>query len=1275
MRALALGDQTIDKLSRISLGQFKQALERANSPRQRVAIGIIWAQRLADAATTKRDLDAALFRFAQHLRASASSAFTPRANRKTLEFAAHLAFAQLRDRPLGYRRYEPPDQSELPAEIWSIALGHPRTEWASLVTDVGAAIRAGSPQTAAAVPVEIPKWLSPPPAERASARLLEVAPWQLADDANDVHGSLEDLPRAYGAFVTNDWANASELAAGTRQSMGRLWAPNESVEGRALFAWLRALPLLDLIFNDGAAAGMHHLLSSIELLSRVADGSCQETVEALLERVPAEPSGDHAADLDWAAVRYRMCRALGHEIALADLANPTKARLRALWRQAHPDLPFADETTFDFISVLDSPFAQALTNLGRRAADDLAGTHRAIGVLEEFATGPEREVLGLVATAVLRHSEVHDGARSMQALLDLGSLLVEASDEVRLCGSLLLQEACLPLLTAIRDENAQQIERLSSAGGPAIVAHLLTDRLPLLCPEGTELELELLLRNEGTMAARDLSVGSLTSEAFLVGGTGDPVGDIPAGAERRVKVTAETRAVCREAAIDVSLSWTDDFDRERQMRTRFNAEAERESRWTPADRNPFQLSSIEDPDRLIGRDVYIEAFLNAARSGASMYVTGLKRVGKTSLVRVGLKLLESEGALAVYLPLGRALGPTPGAADLVVAMLEKLSDAAQDANPDVDVPAFVAPPDDASFPRTADRWLSRLHRVLPRGTRGVIALDDFDELPVHLRSGPEADALFLFLRSLIDEDWLSLTFIGSEVLPTLLSSQSQRLNQVDPMIVENFGSREETGQLLARPSSDRIDWTDEAVDLVHALTEGNPYYATIIGSRVWTHLRERARTLAQVSDVGRAVDDLARTENPSHFMHLWSDDPEGLDAASPRAIRSSAVLRSVARCSSTPGAQVARQEVVAVAQEWIPGSTSEQLHETCSGLVRRGVLDEREPGAVRLRIPVVGRWLLAAGSRHLDEVYRDSALARPATRVVTAADYVQLARGLEYQGRTVGAVDLQGWVEQLPDPSHRYLAFQVLKRVCTAGYFSQSRLQTEVVPKLVSSLRLGPLNGRELRATNGYLTRVLLLDHGARGSSAPALQRMMLTHLRLAKGAVTPIDEVAERVRREEPSLVLVVDEFAGSGSQITRVVDELATELSSLGQDWNEQVAIGVGLGVVAGPDAEASLADRPCEVAIGVRLSNEVKAFDDGSDVFESDSDREAAKDLFAAIGRSLSVRPALGYRNQGLLVVFESNCPNNSLPALWKTGTYGGRDWNPVFQRLDARTRNPT
>ena len=70
--------------------------------------------------------------------------------------------------------------------------------------------------------------------------------------------------------------------------------------------------------------------------------------------------------------------------------------------------------------------------------------------------------------------------------------------------------------------------------------------------------------------------------------------------------------------------------------------------------------------------------------------------------------------------------------------------------------------------------------------------------------------------------------------------------------------------------------------------------------------------------------------------------------------------------------------------------------------------------------------------------------------------------------------------------------------------------------------------------------------------------------------------------------------------------------------------------------------------------------------AEIFDSEDELQSAQDLFGAIGRSLYRQQPFGFGGKGLLVLFENNCPNNTLPAFWHSGFWRGRKWIPLFER---------
>ena len=132
-------------------------------------------------------------------------------------------------------------------------------------------------------------------------------------------------------------------------------------------------------------------------------------------------------------------------------------------------------------------------------------------------------------------------------------------------------------------------------------------------------------------------------------------------------------------------------------------------------------------------------------------------------------------------------------------------------------------------------------------------------------------------------------------------------------------------------------------------------------------------------------------------------------------------------------------------------------------------------------------------------------------------------------------------------------------------------------------------------------------------------------------------------------------------------VISSLQSALTEQRPTWPEQIAIVAAVGVAADSSTLDTIKSIGCEAIAGLELGPRGRAFDPNSEVFETAADMVVAKDLFTAIGSALGAQPPLGFKNQGLLAVFESNCPNNTLPVLWRSGQYAGRTWHALFDRM--------
>lgn len=163
------------------------------------------------------------------------------------------------------------------------------------------------------------------------------------------------------------------------------------------------------------------------------------------------------------------------------------------------------------------------------------------------------------------------------------------------------------------------------------------------------------------------------------------------------------------------------------------------------------------------------------------------------------------------------------------------------------------------------------------------------------------------------------------------------------------------------------------------------------------------------------------------------------------------------------------------------------------------------------------------------------------------------------------------------------------------------------------------------------------------------------------------MEDVPKRMAKMADAVVIMVDDFAGTGSQLAASVDNLCAQLDQV-SDWRDSTVLVVGAAIAV--DISGWTADRfggaDVRRVAGHIVSDRLMAFAETAKIFDSEDDRVRTQDLVTVIGKSLLPNNPLGWGDQGLLVLLESNCPNNTLPVFWKEGRYGGHPWKPLYQR---------
>jgi len=156
---------------------------------------------------------------------------------------------------------------------------------------------------------------------------------------------------------------------------------------------------------------------------------------------------------------------------------------------------------------------------------------------------------------------------------------------------------------------------------------------------------------------------------------------------------------------------------------------------------------------------------------------------------------------------------------------------------------------------------------------------------------------------------------------------------------------------------------------------------------------------------------------------------------------------------------------------------------------------------------------------------------------------VELCDGLRFQNEPVNEIRIQGWLEGFGEDRYRYLAFRMLQRFVYEGYFRSERLD-DLWSRLAKEIRNNFLPVRVRYGARNNAENLFIVDFGEPGSSARGVPSTLRTSFQVKKDNVVSPKELVGAVRQHDDAVLLVLDDFIGSGSTVTNVLARLLAAL-----------------------------------------------------------------------------------------------------------------------------------
>lgn len=659
----------------------------------------------------------------------------------------------------------------------------------------------------------------------------------------------------------------------------------------------------------------------------------------------------------------------------------------------------------------------------------------------------------------------------------------------------------------------------------------------------------------------------------------------------------------------------------------------------------------------------------------SSFITGQKRVGKTSLARAVEGYLKGspKGADFQILYLEYGQYSRMKAVDTVEALGLEIAEFM--CTPLQEKPQALAMNFSGSL-APLSKLADALIKECP-GKRFVIILDEFDEIHLEIyRFGPLAETLFSNLRALSAKKNLAFLLVGGEKMPFVMSAQGDQLNKFVKEQVDYFNRVDEWEdyvELVRRPVQSSLDWTDGAVARLFELTHGHPYYTKLLCNAAYTTAVSARDSVITQEEVDSAAYRLIKDLGSNVFAHIWKDgiQQEGADAEVVE-VRRRRVLSAMA--------QVLRAQKPLTIEHIVKYKSGLKLQDSevpplLNDLARRQFI-YLERGEYQFSIPLFQLWLIEHGAAQLmsdalAEEYELSVEKAEEEAYISLGAIVSLVKKWHiYRGQVISPDVVRAWLNQAPTRQEQRLLFKMLENLRFVSTAQIREMLKDAHNMLTQFLRPFVSQKRMDRRQDVLVTYV-----DGTNKSGGRYASLYAEENRIASRCVVEPNQIAERINAHESqsgesiSAIVLVDDFIGTGRSLSGNIIAFVETNKRLFHERAMRLFVVVLAATKVGEEGVRKelrkLPIKDCDLRVCEIIAEQHVAFSKDAHIWSSEEEAQRAKALCQRYGRLVHKENPLGYGDQGLLLVFPDNCPNNALPILHSDEQRDG-GWVSLFPR---------
>jgi hypothetical protein len=689
--------------------------------------------------------------------------------------------------------------------------------------------------------------------------------------------------------------------------------------------------------------------------------------------------------------------------------------------------------------------------------------------------------------------------------------------------------------------------------------------------------------------------------------------------------------------------------------------------------NPYSLE-IATGENFHGRNDFVKRLIARTKNGRmdSSFITGQRRVGKSSLAKAveDRLAIENPNCFVMNIECGDFKAPTTYATvdtlreSLSLFLVGHLPQGIQ----------FTSGTSTTGSLSSLSSILSNLEKTEPSKSF-LIIIDEFDELnPDLYRYSDIAETFFLNLRSMSGKRNLGFIFIGAEKMAYVMSSQGEKLNRFTKESLDKFSHVNEWADFekLVRGNIDKhVTWHDSAILSIFKQTNGHPFFSKQVCAKVFENVISSKDAEVSHEEVEVAVKQLIAELDTNSFQHFWRDgivEPEEVEITSYKRCQTLAALARTIR--------LGQETLTDNIQKNISSSKfkADELLPYLSDFCRRNILSELD-GKYSISILLFERWLVNEGFSKLiaDQLSDDLYMQRQNIEdesFVTDEEIDNLVKKWpDYRGIQISPHATRAWISQVPSHIQQRFLYKILERI---RFFSQAEIRggsKSLHERLKSKLNVVITKSKAQRRKDIWVTYI----DGA-GKSGSQYASMYAEENLISTTCVKEMNELDAYCKGSkkippEVSSIIIVDDFIGTGNSLSSNLTSFFEKNGDFLSRSKIEIYVAVLCATIKGEEKvrrTLSKLSQTSDLIVYEYLDPKHYAFNDLDSHWADDAERNAAKDLIQRLGTHVDKARPLGYENSAMLIVFNRNCPNNTLPILHSSGR-GSSPWIPLFERV--------